>query len=216
VRADVVAAMDDVLDLYEEPYDSKRPQGNCDEASTQWIAEPRTPLPAAPGQAVRDDHDDARHEIRNLFVFTEPQVGWRHIAGTAQRTMHDFAQHMQWLVDVRSPEAEVMRVILDHLNTHKPASLYETFAPAEARRMLKQRAFHSTPTHGSWLHIAEIELSILQRPCLGRRIPDAATLMREIRASEAARNAAQAIIVGRFTTTDARATLHRLYPSHSK
>jgi hypothetical protein len=216
VSAEFVAAMEDVLDLYEEPYDPKRPKVNFDEASKQLIAETRTPLPAAPGQAGRYDYEYARNGTRNLFVFTEPQAGWRHIAVTAQRTMHDFAHQMQWLVDVRYPEAEVIRVILDNLNTHKPASLYETFAPAEARRILKQLEFHYTPKHGSWLNMAEIELSILQRQCLDRRIPDAATLMREIHAYEASRNAAKATIMWRFTTTDAREKLHRLYPSHSK
>jgi hypothetical protein len=216
VSAEFVAAMEDVLDLYKEPYDPKRPKGNFDAASKPLIAETRIPLPAVPGQAARYDYEYARNGTRNLFVFTEAQAGWRHIAVTAQRTMQDFAYHMQWLVDVRYPEAEVIRVILDNRNTHKPAALYETFAPAEARRILKQLEFHSTPKHGSGLNMAEIELSILQRQCLGRRIPDAATLVREIHAYEAARNAAKATIVWRFTTTDAREKLHRLYPSHSK
>ena len=211
-----MAAMEDVLDLYEEPYDPKRPKVNFDEASKQLIAETRTPLPVAPGQAMRYDYEYVRNGTQNLFIFTEPQAGWRHIAVTAQRTRQDFAHQMQWLVDVRYPEAEVIRVILDNLNTHKPAALYETFAPAEARRILKQLEFHYTPKHGSWVNMAEIELSILQRQCLGRRIPDAATLMREIHAYETARNAAKATIVWRFTTTDAREKLRRLYPSHSK
>jgi hypothetical protein len=130
--------------------------------------------------------------------------------------MQDFAHQMQWLVDARYPEAEVIRVVLDNLNTHNPASLYETFAPAEARRLLKKLAFHYTPKHGRWLKMAEIELSILQRQGLDRRLPDEATLTREIAAYAEARNAAQATMVWRFTTTKAREKLHRLYPSNSK
>jgi transposase len=148
-------------------------------------------------------------------MFCEPQAGWRHIAVTTQRTMLDFAEQMRWLVDERYPDAEVIRVVLDNLNTHKPASLYEAFAPAEARRILKKLEFHYTPKHGSWLNMAEIALSILQRQCLARRIPDAVTLTREIIAYEDARNAAHATITWRFTTTAAREKLHRLYPSNS-
>jgi hypothetical protein len=216
VSADFVAAIDDVLDLYEAPYAPQRPKVNFDEASKQLIAETRPPLPAAPDQAMRYDYEYARNGTRNLFVFTDPQAGWRHIVLTAQRPMPDFAHQRQWLVDVRYPTAEVIRVILANLNTHKPASLYATFAPAEARRILKQLACHDTPKHRSWLTMAEIEWSRLQRQCLDRRIPDEATLRRELHAYEAARNAAKATIVWRFTTTDAREKLHRLYPSHSK
>src|SRR5262249_42042429 len=152
----------------------------------------------------------------NLFIFCEPPAGWRHIAVTAQRTMLDFAEQMRWLVDERYPDAEVIRVVLDNLNTHKPAALYEAFAPAEARRILKKLEFHYTPKHGSWLNMAEIELSILQRQCLARRIPDPITLTREIIAYEDARNVAHATITWRFTTAAAREKLHRLYPSNSK
>ena len=159
--------MEDVLDLYEAPYDPTRPKVNFDEKSKQLIAETRVPLPPKPGKPARYDYAYQRNGTRNLFLFCEPQVGWRHIAVTAQRTMEDCAEHMRWLVDVRYPEAEVIRVVLDNLNTHKPASLYEAFAPAEARRILKKLEFHYTPKHGSWLNMAEIELSILQRQCLG-------------------------------------------------
>jgi hypothetical protein len=208
--------MEDVLDLYEEPYDPRRPKVNFDETSKQLIGETRTPLPAEPGHPARYDYEYERNGTRNLFLLTEPQAGWRHIAITAHRTMQDFAHQMQWLVDGRYPEAEVIRVILDNLNTHKPASLYEAFAPAEARRLLKKLEFHYTPKHGSWLNMAEIELSVLSRQCLDRRIPDEATLQHEITAYEERRNAAKATIVWRFTITDARETLHRLYPSHSQ
>jgi hypothetical protein len=216
VSAEFVAAMEDVLDLYEEPYDPSRPKVNFDETSKQLIGETRAPLPAAPGQPARYDYEYERNGTRNLFMFTEPQAGWRHIAVTERRTGLDFAHQMQWLVDVRYPEAEMIGVIMDNLNTHKPASLYEAFIPAEARRLLKKLEFHYTPKHGSWLNMAEIELSILSRQCLDRRISDEATLRREITAYEDTRNAAKATIAWRFTTTDAREKLHRLYPSHSK
>jgi hypothetical protein len=208
--------MEDVLDLYEEPYNPRRPKVNFDETSKQLIGETREPLPAAPGQPARYDYEYVRHGTRNLFMFSEPQAGWRHIAVTERRTMLDFAHQMQWLVDARYPEAEVIRVIMDNLNTHKPASLYEAFTPAEARRLLKKLEFHYTPKHGSWLNMAEIELSLLSRQCLDRRIPDEATLWREITAYEDTRNAAKATITWRFTATTAREKLHRLYPSNSK
>jgi DDE superfamily endonuclease len=216
VSAEFVAAMEDVLDLYEEPYDPRRPKVNFDETSKQLIIEIRQPLPAKPGQPARYDYEYARNGTRNLFMVTEPQAGWRHIAVTEHRTMEDFAHQMQWLVDERYPEAEVIRVVLDNLNTHKPASLYEAFEPVEARRLLKRLEFHYTPKHGSWLNMAEIELSILSRQCLDRRIPDEATLQHEITVYEDTRNAAKATIAWRFTTTKAREKLHRLYPSNSK
>jgi DDE superfamily endonuclease len=216
VNAEFVAAMEDVLDLYEEPYDPTRPKVNFDETSKQLIAETRVPLPPKPGTLARYDYEYQRNGTCNLFMFCEPQAGWRHIAVTAQRTMLDFAEQMRWLVDEQYPDAKVIRVVLDNLNTHKPAALYEAFAPAEARRILKKLEFHYTPKHGSWLNMAEIELSILQRQCLARRIPDEVMLTREITAYEDTRNAAHAMITWRFTTTTAREKLHRLYPSNSK
>lgn len=208
--------MEDVLDLYEEPYDAKRPKVNMDEASKQLMAETRVPLPPKPGHPEYYDYEYQRNGTRNLFMFCEPQAGWRPIAVTEHRTMQDFAHQIQWLVDEQYPEAKVIRIVLDNLNTHKPASLYEAFAPAEARRLLKKLEFHYTPKHGSWLNMAEIELSILQRQCLARRIPDATTLTQEIAAYEDARNAAKTTITWRFTTATAREKLHRLYPSNSK
>jgi transposase len=205
--------MEDVLELYEEPYDPRRPQVNFDETSKQLIAEIRHPLPAAPGQVERFDYEYKRQGTRNLFMLCEPQAGWRHIAVTEHRTMHDFAQQMQWLVDERYPGADVVRVVMDNLNTHKAAALYETFAPAEARRILRKLEFHYTPKHGSWLNMAEIELSVLTRQCLDRRIPDEATLKREVQAYENRRNDARATIDWQFTSRDARIKLHRLYPS---
>jgi hypothetical protein len=216
VRAEFVAAMEDGLDLYEEPYDPQRPKVNCTETSKPLLAETQGPLPCPPGKAALYDYEYQRHGTRNRFMCCAPQAGWRHIAVTEYRPMQDFAHQMPWLVDERYPEAEGLRVVLDNLNTHNPASLSETFAPAEARRLLKKLEFHYPPKHGSWLNRAEIELSILQRQCLDRRIADEATLTREIAAYAEARNTAQATIVWRFTTTKAREKLHRLYPSNSK
>lgn len=207
--------MEDVLDLYAEPYDAKRPKVNFDETSKQLIAEVRTPLATKPGAVARVDYEYQRHGTRNLFMVCEPQAGWRHIEVTEQRTMRDFAQQMKWLVDEKYPEAEVIRLVMDNLNTHKPASLYEAFAPSEARRILKKLEFHYTPKHGSWLNMAEIELSVLSRQCLDRRIADEATLKHEVKAYEERRNEAKATINWRFTSGDARLKLHRLYPSIS-
>jgi hypothetical protein len=205
--------MEDVLDLYAEPYDPQRPKVNFDETSKQLIAATHEPLPAHPGQPPRYDYTYERQGTRNLFVLCEPQAGWRHIAVTAHRTKVDFAHQMQWLVEERYPEAAVIRVVLDNLNTHKPASLYEAFAPEEARRLVKKLEFHYTPKHGSWLNRAEIELSILARQCLARRIPNETMLKQEVAAWEARRNHEQATIDWRFSITDAREKLHRLYPS---
>ena len=207
--------MEDVLDLYAEPFDAKRPKVNFDESSKQLIKEVRQPLPAKPGEVARYDYEYQRNGTRNLLMMIEPQVGWRHIAVTERRTMQDFAQQMKWLVDEKYPEAEVIRIVMDNLNTHKPASLYEAFEPSEARRILKKLEFHYTPKHGSWLNMAEIELSVLSRQCLDRRIADEETLKREIKVYEAKRNEIQASIDWQFTSKDARIKLHRLYPSIS-
>jgi len=213
VSAEFVAAMEDVLELYAEPYDPRRPTVTFDETSRQLITETHAPVPARPGQPRRDDYEYQRNGTRNLFVMSEPQAGWRHIQVTMQRTMLDFAHQMRWLVDDRYPDAQVIRVVMDHLNTHRPAALYETFAPMEARRILKKLEFHYTPKHASWLNMAEIELSIVSRQCLARRIPNEATLKRELTAYEERRNAAHATIQWRFTVQKARRKLHRLYPS---
>ena len=207
--------MEDVLDLYAEPYDPRRPKVNFDETSKQLIAETRQPLKIEVGQPQRYDYEYSRQGGRNLFMFVEPQTGWRHVAVTTQRTKLDFAQQMKWLVNERYPEAEIIRIVLDNLNTHTAASLYEAFAPEEARRIVKKLEFHYTPKHGSWLNMAEIELSVLQRQCLDRRIPDEATLKQEIKAWEERRNNMQATIDWRFSITDARDKLKRLYPSPS-
>jgi transposase len=207
--------MEDVLDLYAEPYDPNRPKVNFDETSKQLIGETRSPLPARPGQVARYDYEYKRNGTRTIFLFCEPQAGWRHVEVTDQRTMEDFARQMKWLVDERYPKADVIRVVLDNLNTHKVAALYETFPPAEAHRLRQKLEFHYTPKHGSWLNMAEIELSVLARQCLHRRIATEATLKRELAAVEAARNTAQATIDWQFTTAAARVKLQHLYPSTS-
>src|SRR5207253_6092578 len=168
---------------------------------------------AETGQTQRYDYEYARNGTHNLVLFVEPQAGRRHVHVTEQRTKVDFAHAMQWLVDIGYPEATVIRVVVDNLNTHKIASLYEAFEPAEARRIARKLELHYTPKHGSWLHMAEIALSVLQQQCLDRRIPDEDTLKREIAAWEQQRNAEQATIDWRFSITDARKKLERLYPS---
>lgn len=205
--------MEDILDLYEMPYDPKHPLVCFDETSKQLIMEKRIPLPAKPGQVERYDYEYERNGTRNLFLFFEPLLGQRHIKITQQRTMKDFAHCMKWLVDVAHPEAVRIRLIVDNLNTHKPAALYETFLPAEANRILKHLEFHYTPKHSSWLNMAEIEFSVLIRQCLDRRIPDEETLEQEIKAYEAERNHSLATVNWRFTSEDARIKLRRLYPS---
>ncbi len=207
--------MEEVLDLDAAPFEEKLPVVNFDETSQQLIAETRQPLSARPGAVERFDYEYERNGVCNLFMFCEPKRGWRHVAVTAQGTMKDFAQQMRWLVDEGFPQAERVRVVMDNLNTHKPASLDETFAPEEARRILRKLEFHYTPKHGSWLNMAEIELGIFSRQCLARGIGDEATLKREIRKLEEERNAACAKIEWRFTTADARRKLPRLYPSIS-
>ena len=214
MSADFVACMEDVLDLYAEPYDPKRPVVCFDETSKQLVAEQRSSIPAKPGRRERFDYEYKRNGTRNLFMCCEPQAGWRHVAVTERRTMIDFAHQMKWLVDQAYPEAPVVRVVMDNLNTHRPASLYQAFPAPEARRIVKRLEFHHTPKHGSWLNMAEIEFSVLARSCLRRRIPDEESLCREIQALEQERNAAQATINWRFNTEDARAKLQYLYPSN--
>lgn len=203
------------MDLYGERYDENRPKVNFDETSRQLIADTRTPMEVAAGRPARYDHEYERKGTRNLFMICEPQTGWRHVEVTQRRTKTDFAHQMQWLVDERYPAAEKIRVILDNLNTHGPGALYEAFEPEEARRLVGKLEFHYTPKHGSWLNMAEIELSILQRQCLNRRIADEATLKREVAAWEQQRNEAQETIDWRFSITDAREKLKRLYPTNS-
>lgn len=207
--------MEEVLDLYEADYDPRRPVVCMDETPKQLIAETRVPLPVHPGQPERFDYEYQRNGTCNLFLFCQPQAAWREIVVTASRTLQDFAWGIKWLLDVVYPEAELVRLVLDNLNTHRPAALYETFPPQEARRLLKRLEFHYTPKHGSWLNMAEIEFSVTHALCTNRRIPDVDTLKDELAAFVRARNHAQATINWRFTSADARTKLVRLYPSIS-
>jgi transposase len=204
--------MEDVLDLYAEPYDSKRPVICFDETSKQLVAETRSPIPAKRGRRERFDYEYKRNGTRNLFMFCEPLAGWRHLEVTEHRTMKDFAHQMRWLVDTAYPESEKIRVVLDNLNIHRPASLYQTFEPKEAGRIRKRLEFHYTPKHGSWLNMAEIEFSVFGKQCLNRRIGDEGALKREIAALETERNQAAATIDWRFSTVDARHKLQHVYP----
>lgn len=205
--------MEDVLEVYTRPYDECRPQVCVDEMSKQLISETRRPLPIQPGQPACYDYEYERHGTCNLFVACEPLGGKRSVKVTEHRTKQDFAQFIRELVDVSYPRAEKIILVLDNLNTHTPGALYETFAPAEARRLLEKLEIHYTPKHGSWLNMAEIELSVLSRQCMDRRIGKQAELEQEVAAWQAQRNAKVARINWRFTTADARIKLKRLYPS---
>jgi len=208
--------MEDVLDLYAQPYDPRRPVVCFDEKIVQLIAETRIPLPAKPGQPERFDYEYKRNGTRNLFVYFQPLAGWRHIEVTEHRTKIDFAHCMKYLVDECFPNAEVVRIVNDNLNTHSPASLYEAFEPAEAKRILDRLEFHYTPKHASWLNMVEIDIGILSEQCLDDRIPDEDTLQREVGAWETSRNERRATVNWRFSTSDARVKLKRLYPDISK
>lgn len=216
VGADFIWRMEDVLDLYAEPYDRARPVVCFDEKPYQLLAHKNAPLPPAPGQVAREDYEYVRKGTANLFLHFEPHRAWRHLEVSERRTNLDFAQQMKWLVDVGYPEAELVRVVLDQLSTHSPAALYEAFSPEEARRITKKLEFHYTPKHASWLNMAEIEFSALERQCLGRRLPDADTLGREVAAWTQARNQAGITVDWRFTTAQARSKMHRHYPSDSR
>jgi transposase len=205
--------MEDVLDLYAEPYDARRPQVCFDESPVQLVSEVRHPLPTRPGQPARYDYEYRREGTANLFLFVQPLRGWRQVNVTARRTASDFAGQMQELVDVHFPHAEVIRLVVDNLNTHTPAAFYETFAPAKARRLTRKLEFHYTPKHGSWLNMAECEFAALTKQCLARRVPDVTTLRREIAAWQALRNRARTLITWRFATAEARVKLQRLYPA---
>jgi hypothetical protein len=205
--------MEDVLEVYHRPYDPQRPLVCFDEGTKQQVKETRLPLPAKPGQLAKYDYEYERNGTSNLFMFFAPLEAWRHVKVTDRRTMIDWAHCMRALVDIHFPEAETIVVVMDNLNTHKLASLYEAFPPAEARRIAEKLEIHYTPKHGSWLNMAEIELSVLSRQCLNRRMPDQPTLQHEISAWETQRNDAASTVHWRFTTADARIKLKRLYPS---
>jgi hypothetical protein len=205
--------MEDVLEVYHRPYDEKRPLVCIDETSKQLVGEVVRPLPPAPGQPERFDYEYVRNGTANLFMISEPLLGWRAVQVTERRTAKDFAEVLRWLVEEVHAEAEKVVLATDNLNTHKPASLYEAFPAEQARRIAERIEWHYTPKHGSWLNMAEIELSVLTRQCLDRRIGSREDLAREVGAWTAERNERAVEVRWRFTTADARIKLHRLYPS---
>jgi len=204
--------MEEVLDVYCRPYDARFPVVCLDETSKQLLGEVRAPLPMQAGKPERFDTHYQRHGVCNLFLCCEPLRGWRHVKVTARRTKLDFAALIRELVDVHYPQAEKIVLVMDNLNTHTPGSLYDAFEPAEAKRLCDRLEIHHTPKHGSWLNIAECELSVLSRQCTDRRIADEETLRREVDAWQHERNAKQVTVDWQFTTQDARIKLKRLYP----
>lgn len=204
--------MEDVLEVYTRTYDPKRPQICMDETNKQLLSEVREPLPSQPGQAQRVDYEYQREGVADLFMFFEPLVGKRFVQVTEQRTRKDWANAMKTLADEIYPQAEKIVIVMDNLNTHSPVSFYQTFEPEEALRLSNRFEFHNTPKHGSWLNMAEIELGVLSRQCLNRRIPDKATLEEEVNAWQKDRNEKVVKVDWRFTTADARIKLKHLYP----
>jgi hypothetical protein len=205
--------MEDVLEVYTRPKDPTMPLVCMDETSKQQVMEVRQPLPCAAGHACRYDSHYKRNGVSNLFMFFAPLVGWRHVEVTDRRTKTDWAHAVRQLVDEHFPEAHKVVLVMDNLNTHSPSSLYEAFPPPEARRIMERLEIHYTPKHGSWLNMAEIELSVLGRQCLSRRIPCQEALRQETAAWHTQRNAAACTVDWRFTTKDARIKLKNLYPS---
>ena len=204
--------MEDILDVYQQPYDPQRPVVCFDEKSKELHGTPHGALPPEPGRTACQDYEYDRNGTCNLFLAVEPLRGRRRVQVTARRTAVDVAEFLRQLVDEDYPEAKQIRLVSDNLNTHTVACLYERFTPAEARRIASKLEWHYTPEHGSWLNMAEVELSVLGRQCLNRRIADADTVVREVAAWEQERNAAQVTIEWQFTTADARVKLKRLYP----
>jgi hypothetical protein len=208
--------MEQVLDLYAQPYDPARPVVCFDEVSKELHADVQSPVPAAPGRARREDYEYQRRGTANLFMLCCPLRGWRQVAVTAQRTYQDVARQWRALVDKHFPKAKEIRLVLDNLNTHTPGALYETFEPEEAKRILKKLTLIHTPKHASWLNMAEMEWSVLTRQVLDQRIADVPTLKRFVRAWTSRRNAAKTTIQWCFRTSHARTKLQHLYPSTSK
>lgn len=205
--------MEEVLEVYERPPDAARPLVCMDESTKQLTREVRTPLGAKPGEPAREDYEYERNGVAAIFCAVAPHLGWRHLEAREQKTRTDYAHFLRALADVHFADAEKIVLVQDNLNTHSPASLYEAFTPQEAARIKARFEFHFTPKHGSWMNIAEIELSALARGCLARRIPDRATLARELDAWQRNRNHAATGIRWQFTTADARTKLRKLYPS---
>jgi hypothetical protein len=211
-NAEFVCAMENVLEVYQRPYSPEYPVVCMDETNKQLVAETRAPLPMRPGEPLGFDHEYERHGTAEMFMFTEPLGLWRHVAVSERRTRVDWALQMRQLLDGRYRDATRVTLVMDNLNTHSPASFYEAFAPAEARRLIDRLEIVHTPKHGSWLNIAEIELNVLTRQCLSRRIGEKETLVSEVAAWEVDRNQGQTGVDWQFTTADARVKLKRLYP----
>jgi hypothetical protein len=212
-NAAFVAAMEDVIEVYHRPHDPERPVVCVDETSKQLIIETRTPIPAKPGQPRRVDYEYQRNGTANLFMMFAPLEGWRHVEVTDRHTAVDYAQILKDLSDKHFPNVSQIVLVQDNLNTHKPASLYEAFPAAEARRLVERFEWHYTPKHGSWLDMAESELGVVSSQCLDRRIPDKQTLIEEVAAWEDDRNKNHTKADWQFTTADARIKLKRLYPT---
>lgn len=210
--AEFVANMEDVLEVYKRPCDPARPVVCMDEQPTQLIKETREKIPAEPGRTEREDYVYERNGVAVNFMFTEPLGGWRKVNVRERKTAVDWAEEIKGLLDRDYPKAKKVILVCDNLNTHKTASFYEAFEPEEARRLINRLEIHHTPKHGSWLNIAEIELSVFTQQCLDRRIPDIAILRKEASAWYSKRNARQKSVDWRFTTQDARIKLKRLYP----
>jgi hypothetical protein len=208
-----VVCMEDVLDVYHAPYDPQFPLVCMDESNKQLVGEVHAPLAPAPGRGQIIDHEYVRNGVAEIFLEVEPLTGHRHVDITEHRTRKDWACFVKGMLDERYPKATKVRLVMDNLNTHSTASLYEAFAPEEARRLARRLEIHYTPKHGSWLNIAEIELSAMSIQCLDRRIPDMDTMRKEVAAWELERNNHSKIIDWRFTTEDARIKLKRLYPN---
>jgi hypothetical protein len=210
--ANYVACLEDILEQYEQPYDPQQPLVCYDEGLKQLIEETRTSLPAKPGRVERYDYEYRRHGVRNLNICFEPLAGRRQVKITKRHTRQDFAHCMRWLVDEIYPQAQVIRVVLDNLSSHKPGALYVTFPPTEARRILRRLEFHFTPKHASWLNMAEIEWSVYSRS-LPEHIPDEDNLTAHVEALTKERNENNSSVDWQFRTNDARIKLKRLYPS---
>jgi DDE superfamily endonuclease len=212
-NAEFVAAMEEVLQIYQRPYDPDYPVVCFDESNKQQVKETRLPMAMEPGQPERFDYEYERHGVSNLFMVFEPLAARRQVTVTDHRTALDYAALLKALVDVQYPPARKILIVQDQLNTQRAASLYKAFAPAEARRLLDKLEFHFTPKHGSWLNMAEIELSVLARQCLARRIPDQESLRQQVNAWQRSRNSQHRTVDWQFTTADARTRRKRLYPS---
>ncbi len=211
-NAEFVCAMENVLEVYHRRYDPKRPMVCMDETSKQLVTETRVPQPPGPGQPRRFDYEYERNGTANVFMFCEPLAGRRRVAVTNRRTKCDWAEQIRVLLDVQYPRAERVTLVMDNLNTHSPASLYEAFEAGQARRLIDRLELVYTPKHGSWLNMAEIELCVLSRQCMGGRVPDQPTLVASVERWQKDRNASRATIDWQFTTADARIKLRRLYP----